>query len=259
MTTKIKNFQFFIRLFGSIAVPILLLLSDYQNNIPILIFGVALYITAISIVHFHPFNEHISKRIYHFMFYLDVLVLSAGIIARGGLRSDFFLGYFLIFGYAMLVREEMLMIKLSIWVSICYTGVVLITSSGDLDIKRLIIRLVLVIGIAYSFQKYVDELILTEVSKKKALDMAHTDPMTHAYNRRMITHISNDSSGTFSFTYIALLDLDDFKKINDSYGHDAGDEVIKTLVKIIYDHLNQEHLCVRYGGEEFLIFLKTSL
>jgi diguanylate cyclase len=54
---------------------------------------------------------------------------------------------------------------------------------------------------------------------------------------------------------IAILDLDDFKKLNDTYGHIAGDAALKHLVKIVKDTLRSMDVIARFGGEEFLILM----
>ena len=55
--------------------------------------------------------------------------------------------------------------------------------------------------------------------------------------------------------YLLLADIDLFKNINDSYGHIAGDDVLVKFANIIQDSCRQEDICVRYGGDEFLIIL----
>ncbi len=54
---------------------------------------------------------------------------------------------------------------------------------------------------------------------------------------------------------IAILDLDDFKRLNDTYGHIAGDGALKHLVKIVKETLRSMDVIARFGGEEFLILL----
>lgn len=53
-------------------------------------------------------------------------------------------------------------------------------------------------------------------------------------------------------SYLALIDADDFRKVNTTYGEDVGDKVIKELARLIRDKLPKESLLVRYSGEEFL-------
>lgn len=56
----------------------------------------------------------------------------------------------------------------------------------------------------------------------------------------------------------ALIDIDDFKYINDLYGHDAGDAALKTFAKVLEDNFGQQGLVCRNGGDEFAVFLKRT-
>ena len=57
---------------------------------------------------------------------------------------------------------------------------------------------------------------------------------------------------------IAMIDIDNFKKINDTYGHDVGDIVLKRLAKVLHDGLKGSDIIARYGGEEFCVFLRDT-
>ena len=57
---------------------------------------------------------------------------------------------------------------------------------------------------------------------------------------------------------LAVVDIDDFKKVNDTYGHDNGDEVILTLSKIMQSHCGADNYVCRYGGEEFAVIFPNS-
>jgi diguanylate cyclase (GGDEF)-like protein len=52
-----------------------------------------------------------------------------------------------------------------------------------------------------------------------------------------------------------MFDIDHFKKVNDTYGHDAGDEVLKSLVTMMHKRLRKNDILARWGGEEFIILL----
>ncbi len=85
----------------------------------------------------------------------------------------------------------------------------------------------------------------------------NTDSMTGAYNRRYFFNIAEElialAKKNGSFLFIAILDIDHFKNVNDKYGHDIGDKVIKDLVKEIHASIKDEDILVRFGGEEFLL------
>lgn len=90
-------------------------------------------------------------------------------------------------------------------------------------------------------------------------EMAIHDDLTGFYNRRhlmeLVTTENNRSNRTGSIFTLAMLDLDKFKNINDTFGHQAGDEVLTTFSHIISNVLRKTDFCGRYGGEEFLVVL----
>ena len=92
--------------------------------------------------------------------------------------------------------------------------------------------------------------------------LAVTDPATDAKNRRYFIDRANEEIERARryrrARTLAILDIDDFKRINDTYGHEAGDGVLKTLVEIIRAGIRTTDLFARYGGEEFVVFLVES-
>ena len=98
---------------------------------------------------------------------------------------------------------------------------------------------------------------LEERNKQLSMD-AHEDALTSLLNRRGFLPLVKSlmaSKNTSRFC-IAFCDLDDFKRVNDSYGHEAGDEVLKHMTMIIKEELPGSDIC-RWGGEEFVILLKN--
>lgn len=99
------------------------------------------------------------------------------------------------------------------------------------------------------------QLILRDITEEVML--ATTDSLTNLYNRRHMneyllreTHRCTRTGKGFA---LALADLDDFKRINDTYGHPAGDTVLKSIAGRIMLSLREYDLVGRYGGEEFMI------
>lgn len=89
-------------------------------------------------------------------------------------------------------------------------------------------------------------------------DMAIKDPLTGIYSRRYLNEtsasfISQDQRNQNNHLYVLFLDIDRFKQINDSFGHRFGDEVLHEVGNVLLEYTRPEDLCVRYGGEEFVI------
>lgn len=78
------------------------------------------------------------------------------------------------------------------------------------------------------------------------------DPLTGLYNRRILSKVRD--IGT-----VIMCDIDNFKTINDTLGHDVGDEAIKAVAHTILDNIRVGDVACRYGGDEFLIIFTTDI
>jgi len=89
--------------------------------------------------------------------------------------------------------------------------------------------------------------------------LARTDDLTGAYNRRyffeLAAHEISVAKRYRQPLAVVLFDVDHFKHINDSAGHDAGDDALRRIAGIVRDHLRDSDLFARYGGEEFILLL----
>ena len=135
----------------------------------------------------------------------------------------------------VLTEAHILIIQvLNTILSVVIMGVICLTFSGNL-------------------QKAEKHLMLYNIELRQ---QAGTDPLTTLYNRRRMeevleNHIKANPHENFS---IAIGDIDFFKKINDTYGHNCGDQVLKSLAELFKEKtLGSGHVC-RWGGEEFLFF-----
>ncbi len=96
-------------------------------------------------------------------------------------------------------------------------------------------------------------------ANKKLRDLAFKDGLTGLYNHRFFQELM-DKEVSRAKRYkrplsLIMLDIDHFKKINDTYGHPQGDIVLKTISRIIKDSIRASDIAARYGGEEFAIVL----
>lgn len=103
----------------------------------------------------------------------------------------------------------------------------------------------------------------TVIISKKLMNIlernAQTDPLTGLYNRKYlddaiskITSQANRSGTSFG---VLLLDIDYFKMVNDTYGHDIGDNAIKIVAQTLIENIRESDIAIRFGGEEFLVLL----
>lgn len=96
--------------------------------------------------------------------------------------------------------------------------------------------------------------IIDEASLEAIVDFSTIDELTQLYNRDIfdvfIKKLFEESKRNKSVLSYAMFDIDDFKKVNDTYGHQIGDHVLKTIGDIIKKNIREMDMGVRYGGEE---------
>lgn len=86
-------------------------------------------------------------------------------------------------------------------------------------------------------------------------DFALKDSLTGLLNRRALDEVLEKLEGDNRPFSLLLMDIDRFKSVNDLYGHAAGDEVLRSVARILEETVGSQDLCGRYGGEEFLVLL----
>lgn len=98
-----------------------------------------------------------------------------------------------------------------------------------------------------------------EAELVEAREAACTDPLTGALNRRGFDQacLREFSRARRSGTPLALvhIDLDDFKRLNDTLGHQVGDQALKSLVSVLHKSMRPSDVLCRFGGEEFILML----
>jgi diguanylate cyclase (GGDEF)-like protein len=115
--------------------------------------------------------------------------------------------------------------------------------------------------IAFSFANHAAMAIENAKLYGQTRKQASIDPLTNLYNRRSffeLANISFDKSKLSTQTISAIMmDIDDFKQINDKLGHHIGDLVLMRLAKICLETLSSNHVLGRFGGEEFIVLLPS--
>jgi two-component system, cell cycle response regulator len=108
------------------------------------------------------------------------------------------------------------------------------------------------VGIIFGFNRL-------RIAHDRIITLMYTDMLTGIANRRIFLE-SLTAAISFAQRHqtplsIIIADLDDFKSVNDTYGHNAGDQVIQAFATLLMENSRQEDLAARFGGEEFIIML----
>ncbi|MBI4458918.1 MAG: GGDEF domain-containing protein, partial [Acidobacteria bacterium] len=103
------------------------------------------------------------------------------------------------------------------------------------------------------------QLLEREIQMDEFQNLALFDPLTGLYNRRIAQHRLPEEIARFRRTNsplaVLLFDLDDFKRINDRYGHSVGDQVLKEFARLLKNAIRFSDVAMRMGGDEFLVIL----
>lgn len=125
------------------------------------------------------------------------------------------------------------------------------------DVRHMIEQMSDVLGVAVereSIYRCVD------IERKKFYNLSIKDPLTGLSNRTYMDEtlkrfLSIHNRDKTASVIAVICDIDDFKSVNDTYGHDVGDIVIKKVSQVLLNNVRAGDLAVRYGGEEFALFL----
>ena len=112
--------------------------------------------------------------------------------------------------------------------------------------------------------KYANEALIKQLEEINKLreelqEQAIRDPLTNAYNRRYLSEFLDKEVARAERentpVTIVIMDMDNFKQFNDSYGHKCGDVILQVVTKFLVEHSRRGDVVCRYGGEEFVILM----
>ena len=110
-----------------------------------------------------------------------------------------------------------------------------------------------------SLYEYTLNILELNTTKSQLETAAYTDPLTNIFNRRYFMTVAalqlERTLISRSSAFILLFDIDHFKRVNDTYGHPAGDETLKSIAARVKDAIRPEDVFARYGGEEFIVLV----
>lgn len=102
----------------------------------------------------------------------------------------------------------------------------------------------------------------TAIDINRLNELVHIDPLTNCYNRRafngFLEHYTAQAQRHDTDLSLIIFDIDHFKKINDTYGHQAGDIVLQEISRMVSSSIRKSDMMTRYGGEEFVLLLPNT-
>lgn len=132
--------------------------------------------------------------------------------------------------------------------------------TGWYNDQAVVLGLVMILAVAFLVAALLAGKNQIRQANKRLEELAHRDQLTKCYSRHYVQAMLvnqhsgrwNDSNARYS---IAIADIDSFKKINDKYGHETGDEVLTAVARVLQKHTKEDNgdCIVRHGGDEFLL------
>ncbi|MEQ8289709.1 MAG: GGDEF domain-containing protein [Gammaproteobacteria bacterium] len=205
--------------------------------------------------------------------YLSVITLSSVEIIAHSIAAVSVLGWTSGFQYYLLMfipiifvsakRANWVKVLTMVMIYVLYGGMFIYTSKmpplASLGQNDLYIIHLLNMGVCFSFLALVAHFYIQLVQKSeiKLQTLASTDTLTGLLNRRKLIEVieyeKEQGERTNAPYSMVMVDIDDFKKINDTYGHEAGDYVLKTTSYLLGQVIRKQDSAARWGGEEFLL------
>lgn len=251
-----------VRLIACFISLTLVNVSGYYNNLHYYDLTLLMYLMY-NLAIWAYITQKPNTRLVDVSVYIDVIILSILISLRGGIRSDLYGAYFVILAYTLAKKQKNLIITTSIFMLIAYAlssvlfSDLSIYSYGHI-IGRLLIRIsIMSMGIFILFNLKA-EMNYSSMLSRKAYEMALIDPLTQVYNRNMLDTLNAYEKHNPHNLSFAMIDIDDFKIINDTFGHQKGDDILAHLGDVIKANIRTDDICIRYGGEEFLLAFKNT-
>ncbi|WP_457642591.1 GGDEF domain-containing protein [Persephonella sp.] len=189
---------------------------------------------------------------------IGMIILLIRIIIHGGVSNTAIywiytfplLAFFLKGNKAGLIWNIAFMISVVLLVILNKINIVPIPYSSE-EVRQALSAYIVIMVLAYVFETALFS------SYEKIKKLATTDPLTGAYNRyQLFKRLEEEIERTIRYNNklcLIMFDIDNFKKINDTYGHSVGDLVLQKVIEAVRKHLRKTDIIGRFGGEEFLI------
>ncbi len=132
------------------------------------------------------------------------------------------------------------------------------TERLELTVQMLALSAAFLIALFYELASLYHRNVLS-LSLERMSRLAKTDQLTGILNRREFFHQAERLLGDENEASLLMLDIDDFKRINDTYGHAMGDQVLRSVSQTIKSYIREDEIFSRIGGEEFAVLLPLEI
>jgi diguanylate cyclase (GGDEF)-like protein len=234
-----------------------LLASTNDLSGAMLVYAFALFhILTNASLYFLPQSTIISHRVFSTLIIFDTLALSFSLIVTGNVGSDLYLCYFLVVIIAAFWQDIRWSLTFALIISLIYGSFLFMAEKYDME---LLLRIPFLF-IASLFYGYFTQLIGYERSRReKAESEARKDFLTSLPNRKAFDEqlkVEGERARRYGRPLsLLMVDIDNFKAVNDSLGHEWGDNVLRVVARTIATTIRQTDFAARYGGEEFVVIV----
>jgi diguanylate cyclase (GGDEF)-like protein len=223
------------------------------------VFGVLHILTNVSL-YYLPQPTITSHRVFSILIIFDTLALSFSLIVTGNVGNDLYLCYFLVIIIAAFWQDIRWSLTFALIISVIYGSFLFMAEKYDTE---LLLRIPFLF-IASLFYGYFTQLIGYERSRReKAESEARKDFLTNLANRKAFDEqikLEQERARRYGRPLsLLMVDIDNFKAVNDSLGHDWGDSVLRVVARTIASTVRQTDFAARYGGEEFVVILPETV
>lgn len=207
--------------------------------------------------------DSISQRFNSQVFEKEIKSLKSNIL-KSNIRVESTLSIGMLLALFIIVPCLIFCVNINKWLSETTTNIKKL-SQGNMNIENqgvyLSQDLIAITDAIKDLRRYQLDKVLLESEKQNLIGelekASFIDPLTNIYNRRKLFNLCEAMPAASYPMAFALIDIDNFKSLNDTYGHDVGDKVLIEFSKLLISHFRSTDIFSRYGGEEFAIVLSN--
>ncbi len=201
-----------------------------------------------------------------FQMILATMWIMVCLYGAGEIRSSMLMLYFVVFVFGVFRLRFLQFLVVSVFAIANYAVVVYLVyrfHPGEVNLKVELINIMLLATVLPWFSllgSYITNLRTTIAKALETIEkLAVTDELTGVYNRRRLLEILKEQKafcdrGNKVFS-LCIIDLDHFKSVNDNFGHETGDIVLRGVAQTLKQNIRDFDIIARYGGEEFMLVL----